>query len=66
MNVVLNGESRDLAAGTTLADLLRSVDLGQRRFAVEINEELVPRSEHADRVLQAGDRVEIVQAIGGG
>lgn len=66
MNVVLNGESRDLAAGTTLADLLQSIDLGQRRFAVEINEELVPRSEHADRVLQAGDRVEIVQAIGGG
>lgn len=66
MNVVLNGESRDLAAGTTLADLLRSIDLGQRRFAVEVNEELVPRSEHADRVLQAGDRVEIVQAIGGG
>jgi sulfur carrier protein len=66
MNVVLNGESRDLAAGTTLADLLQSIDLGQRRFAVEINEELVPRSEHADRVLQAGDRIEIVQAIGGG
>ena len=66
MNVVLNGEFRDLAAGTTLGDLLQSIDLGQRRFAVEINEELVPRSEHADRVLQAGDRVEIVQAIGGG
>jgi sulfur carrier protein len=66
MNVVLNGEPRDLAAGTTLADLLQSVDLGPRRFAVEINEELVPRSEHADRVLQAGDRIEIVQAIGGG
>lgn len=66
MNVVLNGESRELEAGTTLADLLRSIDLGQRRFAVEINEELVPRSAHADRVLQAGDRVEIVQAIGGG
>jgi sulfur carrier protein len=66
MNVVLNGEPRELTAGTTLADLLRSIDLGQRRFAVEINEELVPRSAHADRVLQAGDRVEIVQAIGGG
>jgi sulfur carrier protein len=66
MNVVLNGEPRELAAGTTLADLLRSIDLGQRRFAVEINEELVPRSAHAHRVLQAGDRVEIVQAIGGG
>ena len=66
MNVVLNGEPSELAAGTTLADLLQSIDLGQRRFAVEINEELVPRSEHADRVLQAGDRVEIVQAIGGG
>lgn len=66
MNVVLNGEPRELQPGTTLAGLLQSLELGQRRFAVEVNEELVPRSEHADRVLQAGDRVEIVQAIGGG
>lgn len=66
MHVVLNGEQRELQAGTTLADLLQSLELGQRRCAVEINEQLVPRSEHQDRVLQAGDRVEIVQAIGGG
>jgi sulfur carrier protein len=66
MHVVLNGEQRELQAGTTLADLLQSLELGQRRCAVEVNEELVPRSEHQDRVLQAGDRVEIVQAIGGG
>lgn len=66
MHVVLNGEQRELQAGTTLADLLQSLELGQRRCAVEINEELVPRSEHQDRVLQAGDRIEIVQAIGGG
>jgi sulfur carrier protein len=66
MNVVLNGESRELRPGATLADLLQSLELGQRRFAVEVNEELVPRSEHAERVLQAGDRIEIVQAIGGG
>lgn len=66
MHVVLNGEQRELQAGTTLADLLQSLELGQRRCAVEINEQLVPRSEHEDRVLQAGDRVEIVQAIGGG
>jgi len=44
------------------------VDLAARgqRFAVEVNEELIPRSLHADRRLVEGDRVEVVHAIGGG
>jgi len=37
-----------------------------QRFAVELNEELVPRSTHADRLLADGDRIEVVHAIGGG
>ncbi len=50
----------------TLAQLLATLDLHNRRYAVEINEELIPRSEHGGHALQADDRVEIVQAIGGG
>ncbi|MCB1801148.1 MAG: sulfur carrier protein ThiS [Gammaproteobacteria bacterium] len=66
MRIVLNGEAREVADGTTLAGLLASLDLAGKRFAVEINEELVPRSEHPAYRLQDADQVEIVQAIGGG
>ena len=66
MQILLNGEPRELAEGSTLAQLLGTLDLGNRRYAVEINETLVPRSEHADHVLCSDDRVEVVQAIGGG
>ena len=66
MQILLNGESREVPEDTTLTKLLTSLDLGQARFAVEVNEELIPRSEHPAHPLAAGDRVEIVQAIGGG
>ena len=66
MRIVLNGQSRILEPGTTLAALVARLDLGGRRMAVEINEEVIPRSEYAGRVLGDGDRVEIVHAVGGG
>lgn len=66
MHILLNGEPREVADGATLAQLLETLDLENRRFAVEINEDLIPRSEHAVQALQANDRIEIVQAIGGG
>ncbi len=66
MDIVLNGQPRALAAPTLLIDLLRAEGLAERRVAVEINGEIVPRSRHADTALAAGDRVEIVHALGGG
>ena len=66
MRILLNGQSRAVEPGTTLAVLVASLDLGGRRMAVEINEEVIPRSEYADLVLGEGDRVEIVHAVGGG
>jgi len=65
MEIVLNGEPRDVAASTVL-ELLQAQALGERRVAVEINGEIVPRSRHAEQRLAAGDRVEIVHALGGG
>ena len=55
-----------LEPGTTLAALVAGLDLGGKRTAVEINEEVIPRSEYPDFVLGDGDRVEIVHAVGGG
>jgi sulfur carrier protein len=66
MHILLNGEPKQMPENNTLSDLLVALDLQNKRFAVEVNEELVPRSEHVNHVLHANDRVEIVQAIGGG
>ena len=66
MKIVLNGEEREFDAPLTIAALLDATGNAARRVAVEVNREIVPRSRHAERCLAAGDRVEIVQALGGG
>jgi sulfur carrier protein len=66
MQIFLNGQAHECAATTTIAALLAETGHGERRIAVEVNREIVPRSRHAEHILGEGDRVEIVQAIGGG
>ena len=66
MKIVLNGQERDIAAAISLAQLLETTGYVNRRVAVEVNREIVPRSQYGERVLDAGDRVEIVHALGGG
>lgn len=66
MDIVLNGESRSLATTLTVLELLQAEGLGERRVAVEVNGEIVPRGRHGERALREGDRVEIVHALGGG
>ncbi len=66
MQIILNGETREIAAGTTIDALLALLGLEGRRLAVEINRRIVPRGQHAGHILEADDRVELVQAIGGG
>ena len=66
MDIILNGEPRALAAPITLTRLLQDEGLAERRVAVEINGQIVPRSQHDERALADGDRIEIVHALGGG
>ncbi|MGH8081178.1 MAG: sulfur carrier protein ThiS [Lysobacter sp.] len=66
MNILLNGEPRTLAAPVNLTELLQAEGLGERRVAVEINGEIVPRGRHAGTALAEGDKIEIVHALGGG
>ena len=66
MHIQLNGKPYALETATTLADLCAQLDLGNSRYAVEVNYEIIPRSEHDAYALKADDQVEIVQAIGGG
>lgn len=66
LSVRVNGEARCLPAGTSVAALLGTMDIGARRVAVELNDEIVPRSRHEATMLAEGDRIEIVVAVGGG
>ena len=62
----MNSEPREVAEGTTVAQLLDGLGLRERPVAVEINLQLVPRAQHPQHPLGAGDRVEIVTLVGGG
>ena len=67
MQILLNGERREFAGDAlTVHSLLQAAGYGERRVAVEVNREIVPRSRHAAHALADGDQVEIIQAIGGG
>lgn len=66
MDIMLNGDALTIADDSTVAALLATQGLAERRVAVEINARIIPRSQHAGHRLQAGDQVEIVHALGGG
>jgi sulfur carrier protein len=66
MRITLNGQARDVPDGATVAQVLESLGKQRGPVAVEVNREIVPRSEHARRPLADGDAVEIVTLVGGG
>jgi len=66
MQILVNGAQTEVAAGSTLQDLLVTLQLAEARLALECNQIIIPRSQHASHVLQDGDVIEIVHAIGGG
>ncbi len=65
MLIQVNGDTREVAARTILA-LVGELGLDPRKVAVERNLEIVPRSLHGDTALAEGDRIELVQFVGGG
>ncbi len=66
MKIMVNGQERALVAPVTVAALLAELGMASRRVAVEVNQEIVPRSRHTEFQLNDSDRVEVVFAIGGG
>ncbi len=66
LSLTVNGEPRRIAAGATIADLVRELELDPAKVAVERNAEIAPRSTLADVVLADGDVLEIVHFVGGG
>lgn len=66
MEIIINGEPRQFPVSLTVAALIEALGYGGKRIAIERNGEIVPRGRHADVALVAGDRLEIVVAVGGG
>lgn len=66
MRIEVNGELREVSSDTTVRQLLEQLGLGDTLVAVERNEEIVPRGQHASTALSEGDRLEVVHFVGGG
>lgn len=66
MNITVNGAPTQVPAGVPMSALVEQLGLAGQRIAVEVNEELIPRSRFAGHRLAEGDRVEIIHAVGGG
>jgi thiamine biosynthesis protein ThiS len=66
MVVIVNGESRQVPAGTSVRGLVELLGLGRAACAVEVNQGLVRRAQHETTTLREGDRVEVVTLVGGG
>ncbi|MFP6765872.1 MAG: sulfur carrier protein ThiS [Planctomycetaceae bacterium] len=66
MQISINGESRTIPTESTVADLLKELEMQSKYVAVERNLELVPRAIHGDCRLEDGDQLEIVTLVGGG
>lgn len=66
VRIEINGETRDVKAGTTVGELLVTLGASRGPVAVERNRAIVPRAEHASTVLAEGDALEVVHFVGGG
>ena len=66
IEIIVNGESRRISAGTSVAELVQRIGLRPEKVAVERNRVIVPRSTLAEVVLDDGDILEIVHFVGGG
>ena len=66
MNIAINGENRTFGASINLKQLISELGLENKRLAIEVNQTIVPRSEYETYLLKDDDKLEIVQAIGGG
>jgi len=66
VHITLNGERRELPGEVTVSGLLDALEIEPRKIAVELNLEIVPRSAFDVTLISGGDRLEIVQFVGGG
>ncbi len=66
IQITVNGEKKECPIGTSLSELLESLDIDKRYVAVELNLKVVPRTQLSEKKLQENDSLEIVTFVGGG
>lgn len=66
MDITINGKVSTISTGTTAAELIVQLGLAETRLALEVNQDIIRRSEYSEFTLHANDKVEVVHAIGGG
>lgn len=66
MEIFLNGESFQITSEWTAEKLIEQLGLGEKKLALEVNGEIIPRSHFPKQRIQTGDRVEVIHAVGGG
>ena len=66
MYIELNGQNTQIEESCSIKQMLEKLKLQEKRLAVEVNQVVIPRADHATFLLSAGDHVEIIQAVGGG
>jgi len=66
LSVLVNGEPREVGAGTTVADLVGALGLKPQQVAVERNKAIVRRDDHSKTFLEDDDELEVVTFFGGG
>ncbi len=66
VNLLVNGDPRSVSSDCTVAELIDALGLQSRRVAIAVNRDVVPRSAFSTHQLAADDRVEILEAVGGG
>ena len=65
-SILVNGEPQDVPAGSTVSQLIARLDMAGKRVAVAVNRDVVPRSAYDEVRISGGDRIEILEAVGGG
>ena len=66
MNVTINGKQKNVTGNTTVTNLFLKFNIKTKNIALELNGEILPKSEWFNYIVKEGDTIEIVEAIGGG
>ena len=66
MKIIVNGEEISLPEDSNIQDLVAELGYKNRRIAIEVNEAIIPKSKHQSHLLESSDRIEVINAVGGG
>jgi thiamine biosynthesis protein ThiS len=66
VELIVNGQKREIRTSATVADLVRELEIGVPHFAIAVNHDIVAKSKYQTTTIKDGDQIEIVHAVGGG